>query len=326
MRAPASFVLALLTAACSPAEPRAATASGMEALPGTDLPATTVPPPEEPLPSPSTPPAASAPPISKPAEAPAGMLLVPGGTFLMGLDAGGQLDEAPAHEVTLKPFYLDVTEVTNNAYNACVAKGTCRAHDADSAAVNKLGKDRDYRRPQQPISAVSWDDATTFCGSVGKRLPREAEWERAARGDDARAFPWGNEKPTRERAVFGEAHTADVGSREKGKGPYGHHDLAGNVWEWVEDVYDPYAYRRGTAKEGVPGTCEEVLAAQDELRRRKQQGFTGTNPIPRECERGLRGGAFNYDGPGLRSSNRVHHPGRYRLVMSGFRCAQDVPP
>ncbi len=252
------------------------------------------------------------------------MLLVPGGTFTMGLDKGGQLDEAPAHQVTLAPFFLDITEVTNEAYNACVAKGTCRGHDKDSAAVNKLGKDSDYRRPQQPISAVSWDDAKTFCASLGKRLPREAEWERAARGDDGRMFPWGNQKATRELAVFGEAHTANVGSREKGKGPYGHLDLAGNVWEWVEDYYDPYAYRRPGAKDGQSGTCDEVNAAQDELRRLKQQGFTGTNPIPTECERGLRGGAFNYDGPGLRSSNRVHHPGRFRLVMSGFRCAKDA--
>ena len=117
--------------------------------------------------------------------------MIPGGTFTMGLDKGGQLDEAPAHPVTLAPFFLDLTEVTNEAYNACVAKGTCRGHDKDSAAVNKLGKDSDYRRPQQPISAVSWDDAKTFCASLGKRLPREAEWERAARGADWRPLPMG---------------------------------------------------------------------------------------------------------------------------------------
>jgi formylglycine-generating enzyme required for sulfatase activity len=99
--------------------------------------------------------------------------------------------------------------------------------------------------------------------------------------------------------------------------------MAGNVWEWMEDLYDPYAYRRPGADRGIPGTCEEVMAAQDELRRGKRQGFTGTNPIPAECERVLRGGAFNYDAPGLRASNRVHHPGRFRLIMSGMRCAKD---
>jgi formylglycine-generating enzyme required for sulfatase activity len=299
--------------------------------PSPSAPAATSSPSAAPEPSPAGPPAtsasatvSSATPKAPPAP-PEGMLFVPGGTFVMGLDKGGQLDETPAHEVTLRGFYLDRTEVTNEAYNACVDKGVCRGHDKASAEVNHLGKDADYRRPQQPISAVSWDDATTYCGFLGKRLPREAEWERAARGDDQRMFPWGNQKATRELAVFGEPHTKEVGSREKGKGPYGHVDLAGNVWEWVDDLYDPYAYRRPGAKEGKPGTCEEIMATLDELRRTKQQGFTGTNPIPIECERGLRGGAFNYDGPGLRSSNRVHHPGRFRLVMSGFRCAKDAP-
>ena len=73
-----------------------------------------------------------------------------------------------------------------------------------------------------------------------------------------------------------------------------------------------------------PAVSRIVLSAQEDLRRKKLDGFTGTNPIPEECERVLRGGAFNYDAPGLRSSNRVHHPGRFRLVMSGLRCARDV--
>jgi formylglycine-generating enzyme required for sulfatase activity len=254
------------------------------------------------------------------------MRWVPGGTFVMGADRGGEEDERPAHQVAVRGFFLDETEVTNEAYGACVDAGTCRPHDPKSAAVNKLGEDRMYRKPRQPVSAVSWDDATAYCASVGKRLPTEAEWERAARGDDGRRFPWGDEPPTHERAVFGEAPTAEVGSRPAGRGPYGHLDLAGNVWEWVADHYDPYAYRRPTAAEGRPGTCAEILEAQEELRRSGRQGFTGTNPIPTECERVLRGGAFNYDAPGLRASNRVHHAGRFRLIMSGFRCAKDAAP
>ena len=100
--------------------------------------------------------------------------------------------------------------------------------------------------------------------------------------------------------------------------------MAGNVWEWLEDIYDPYAYRRAGADRGAPGSCDEVLATQNELRQKGLQGFTGSNPIPTECEHVLRGGAFNYDAPGLRSSNRVHHPGHFRLIMSGVRCAKDA--
>lgn len=261
---------------------------------------------------------------SKTPEAPEGMALVPAGPFVMGADHEGELDERPAHEVTLRAFFLDLTEVTNEAYHKCVDAGVCRPHDPGNAKANKVGEDREFRKPRQPISAVSWEDATTYCRWIDKRLPTEAEWEKAARGTDGRKYPWGAEFPTHEHAVFGEGTTAEVGSRPKGKGPYGHLDLAGNVWEWVNDFYDPYAYQRPHAAEGIFGTCEETMDAFADLRRRKQQGFTGSNPIPSECEKGLRGGAFNYHARGLRSSNRVHHPGRFRLVMSGFRCAKDV--
>ncbi len=251
------------------------------------------------------------------------MLLVPAGPFTMGADSGGQPDEHPAHQVTVAAYWLDRTEVSNRAYDLCVGAGVCRPHDAKSATLNRFGGDGPFRRPDQPISAISWDDARAYCRFVGKRLPSEAEWEKAARGTDGRKYPWGDTAPSRELAVFATDATSEVGTHAKGAGPYGHLDLAGNVWEWVEDIYDPYAYRREGASRGVAGTCEQVLAAQDELRAHRMQGFTGTNPIPSECERVLRGGAFNYDGPGLRASNRVHHPARFRLVMSGFRCAKD---
>jgi formylglycine-generating enzyme required for sulfatase activity len=251
------------------------------------------------------------------------MIFVPGGPFTMGADRGGQEDEHPAHEVTLKGFWLDRTEVTNEAYEKCVEAKVCRPHDPKSSLLNRFGGDVAFRGAHQPISSISWDDARTFCAWTGKRLPREAEWEKAARGTDARKFPWGEAAPDASRAVYATARTADVGSRPEGAGPYGHLDMAGNVWEWLEDIYDPYAYKRPGADRGIPGSCEQVLAAQDELRRKGAQGYTGTNPIPTECEHVLRGGAFNYDGPGLRSSNRVHHPGTFRLVMSGVRCAKD---
>lgn len=254
------------------------------------------------------------------------MLLVPGGSFTMGADHGGQEDEHPAHTVTIPSFWLDRTEVTNQAYELCVTAGVCRPHDPTSASLNHFGSDAPFRGPSQPISCVSWDDARTYCEHLGKRLPTEAEWEKAARGTDARRYPWGDTATTHELAVFETDRTADVGTHPDGAGPYGHLDLAGNVWEWVADIYDPYAYRRAGAAKGIGGTCEETLAALKELRDSGRRGFTGSNPIPIECERVLRGGAFNYDGNGLRSSNRVHHPGRFRLIMSGFRCAKDAEP
>jgi formylglycine-generating enzyme required for sulfatase activity len=245
----------------------------------------------------------------------------------MGRDVGGEEDEHPAHTVTLRAFWLDRTEVTNEAYAACVAAHACKPPHPRIAAESSYPSEVVFRRPRQPVVGVSWFDARDYCAWRGKRLPRESEFERAIRDDDGRRFPWGNEQPTPERTVFaralGAGTTDDVGAHPSGRGPYGHDDLAGNVWEWMEDEYDPFAYRRTTASEGQPGSCTEILAALKTLRDEGRQGFTGSNPIPTECEHVLRGGAFNYDGGGLRSTNRVHHPGRFRLLMTGLRCARD---
>lgn len=266
------------------------------------------------------------------ATAPEGMLLVPGGEFTMGLDIGGEQDEHPAHRVRVASYYLDRLEVTVEDYRGCVKAGQCRMYREDAARSFHAGDDARFRTPRQPISGVSWDDAVAYCTFVGKRLPHEAEWERAASGDDRRKFVWGNESPdpTRHgcfmRGVGPKGQTTcEVGSFPEGKGPYGHLDLAGNVWEWTADDYDPYAYRRETAEQGIPGSCEQILRAQDEIRASGKHGFTGSNPVPTTCEKVLRGGAFNYPGPGLRVTNRVHHPGSWRMLVAGFRCAKDAP-
>lgn len=266
---------------------------------------------------------------SEPAVGMDDMLEVPGGTFVMGSDHGGEADERPAHAVTLKRFWLDRTEVTNADYRACVRAGKCAPFRDDVARRFGAGPEAGFRGDQQPVVGVSFIDASRFCEYRGKRLPREAEWERAARGDDRRSFAWGNAAPTAELACYGRkpgargATTDPVGSHPAGAGPYGHLDLTGNVWEWTLDLYDPFAYRRVGAPLGIPGTCSEILETQEHLRKTKQQGFTGHNPIPSVCERVLRGGAFNYDAAGLRASNRVHHPETWRMLVAGFRCAKD---
>ncbi|MGA2449429.1 MAG: SUMF1/EgtB/PvdO family nonheme iron enzyme [Polyangiaceae bacterium] len=262
--------------------------------------------------APSSPPAARGAPFFD-------MPVVSAGAFTMGADSGGEEDEHPAHSVVLAAFALDRTEVTNARYGECVAARACRPKSDQVRAEYP-----NFDGPDQPVDGVSWDDARAYCAWRGKRLPTEAEFEKAVRDGDDRRFPWGGAPPTHALTVFASNRTEAVGSHPEGRGPYGHDDLAGNVWEWMQDEYDPYAYRRATAHEGRPAPCGAILAALDELRRNHRQGFTGTNPIPTECEHSIRGGAYNYDAHGLRSTNRVHHPGRYRLPMLGFRCAADL--
>ncbi len=258
------------------------------------------------------------------------MLPVPGGTFSMGADGVGERDEQPAHSVTVSGFLLDTTEVTNGKYLECVGAGACKPYRDDVARGFHAGPEAGFRGAQQPVVGVSWFDASAYCAFRGKRLPREAEWERAARGDDGRKYAWGNGAPDPEHlACFGRkvgtsgATTMPVASYPLGRGPYGHFDLTGNVWEWTADIYDPMAYSREGRAQGVPGSCEQVLESLASLRKGKRQGYTGSNPIPTTCERALRGGAFNYPGAALRASNRVHHPPEWRMLVAGFRCARD---
>lgn len=257
-------------------------------------------------------------------EIPSGMLPVPGGTFVMGLDDPRAIpDERHEHQVTVKSFLLDRTEVSNAAYEECVAAGVCNKPAWKNTEKSGFEPLEAFLTPDRPVSSVSQADAATYCEWRGKRLPTEAEFERAARGDDGRMYAWGNQEPDSDLAVFGLKVTGPVGSKPRGAGPYGHMDLAGNVWEWTSDLYDPYAYRRKTASSGTPGTCPQIKAAQDEIRQKGPRGFTGWNPIPKDCDHALRGGAFNYFPWGLRASNRVHHPGSWHMIMAGFRCAMD---
>lgn len=176
------------------------------------------------------------------ASAPSGMVLIPAGSFRMGRDDGKPW-EAPAHEVKVEAFYLDVNEVTLDEYEACVRAGKCpnaRASANDKEFCNGGKADR----RNHPVNCIGFKSAGAYCASVGKRLPTEAEWERAARGDDGRLFPWGNEKPNQDLLCFARLQeklgTCEVGKHDKGNSPFGVHDMAGNVSEWTSTPYCRY--------------------------------------------------------------------------------------
>lgn len=165
--------------------------------------------------------------------------------------------EAPQERIWISTYGIDRTEVTHAAWRRCVAANACppsRVNAANEVAARRLGL------PAHPVSGVTWDEARTFCEWVGGRLPTEAEWERAARGHDGRHFPWGNVYNPRLANHGGPAHdprllrfgrpdgqdgfryAAPVGSYPDAVSPYGLVDMAGNVWEWTADLYDPEAY------------------------------------------------------------------------------------
>ena len=217
------------------------------------------------------------------------MVLIPSGTFVMGATSEEQQavlafgwhgpirnriqflveHSGPQHTVYLDTFYIDTHEVTNQAYRIFV--------DATGHRAPIFWNDpRQLADLAQPVVGVSWYDAQAFCAWQGKRLPTEAEWEKAARGTDGRQYPWGNEWDATRlhtadaiagqalesfaawtkwqrtlRAGMGSARPATVGSYPHGASPYGALDMAGNVWEWVADWYDPEYYTVSPARNPV---------------------------------------------------------------------------
>ena len=247
---------------------------------------------------------------SRPSSPPADMVLVPAGIFLMGSEEG-EGDEAPMREVYLDDFYIDRYEVTNAEYVAFL--------NAIGGHVNRCGghdcadiKDEDpeshiiynYRTKRyeteagyasHPVVKVSWYGAKAYCEHYGKRLPTEAEWEKAARGVDSRAYPWGDEANADRANVDNRVgDTTPVGSYPAGASPYGALDMAGNVWEWVADWYRPY-----------PGT---------EWR----------SPFYGQKYKVVRGGSWNHPPRDARCTCRhIAHPAR-RLRVVGFRCVMPL--
>ncbi len=214
-----------------------------------------------PIPTPTNEPTTTPTKASTPTPVPTDMVLIPAGEFLMGslpdssglpgLDRNPQPegDEFPQRTVFLPEFRIDRTLVTNVRYRECVNAGTC---------VSQSGGDRNYHNgpafDNYPVTYVSWDDALAYCQWAGKRLPTETEWEKAARGTDGRIWPWGNALKDNPSAPVQRANVGDsdaggnptpVDAYPNGASPYEALDMAGNVWEWVNDWYkfDYYAGR-----------------------------------------------------------------------------------
>lgn len=230
-----------------------------------------------------------------------GFRWVPGGTFIMGSPEGEPYsygDECPPHAVTLRGFWLAETPVTNAQY-AKYMKAVA------GVAEPRMWRDRRFSAQDQPVVGVSWHDAQGFCtwlsqqGSPRYTLPSEAQWEYTARGTDGRRYPWGYHAPDTSRACFGKRADgpALVGQYPHARGPFGHLDLAGGVWEWCQDMWDPSAYHHPDIWKQIDPVLE------------------GEQAFSRVC----RGGAWNSGAQNLRAACRSNNDSEGRGDDIGFR-------
>jgi serine/threonine protein kinase len=251
------------------------------------------------------------------------MVLVPAGDFIMGstsddVDTAVALcsqsgnrcsrsdftNEMPQRTVYLSDFYIDVTEITNDQYRACVNAGVCAAPSDSGAPDARYSVNNYYNRSQYgdyPVVRIRWEDARTYCQWAGEQLPTEAQWEKAARGTDGRIFPWGNNfNNNRANTEEGGGDSLKpVGSYPDGRSPYGVYDMAGSVWEYVADWYSDTYYQNAsnTDPTGPSSGADHVL----------------------------RGGSYSDFKEFARVTNRgTPHSGSIRSGFRGFRCAEPV--
>ncbi len=168
------------------------------------------------------------------------MVEIPAGAFMMGcnssVDGDCYSDEYPYHQVTLSAFYIDIYEVTAGEYEECVNADGC----SYNGTTSRIDRTYQNNKDDHPINYVNWFEAKTYCEWKNKRLPTEAEWEKAARGTDGRLYPWGNQAASCSYALMddggdgcGTNLTAPVGSKPAGASIYGVMDMSGSVWELV---------------------------------------------------------------------------------------------
>ncbi len=251
-----------------------------------------------PAPLPSSTPASSSTQVS----AKDGMVLIyiPAGDFLMGSadsDKEANGDEKPQHKVYLDAFWMDKTEVTNAMYALCVQAGACKT----LIETKSFARSSYYTSPQFkdfPVIYVSWDDAGRYCKWAERRLPTEAEWEKAARGADGKLYPWGDTSPSPSLLNFNKnvGDTTQAGKYPDGASTYGVLDMAGNVWEWVADWYDEKYYSKS------PNRNPDGPAS----------GGFGI----------LRGGAWVTEVNYVRAAQRLKVAFDFRDSILGFRCAR----
>ena len=228
---------------------------------------------------------------------PEDMALIPAGSFTMGQD-NSKPKNGPAHSVDLPAYEIDRFEVTNDEFARFVEETGYVTYAEENSSKN--WRDAAEGKGNHPVVYVTWDDAIAYCEWTGKRLPTEAEWEKAARGEDGRAYPWGNEFVAENGNFYesGLRGTTAVGSWAVGASPYGVEDMAGNVREWTTDYFLPY-----------PGAAEDA------------------DPFFGEENRVNRGGGWfdGEDGELVTTYNRnAGPPGTSANDDIGFRCARDA--